>query len=496
MTRILLINPPNAVPKDWNFPIAVFQPLGLAYIAAVLEENEYTVSILDAIAEGWKKERVIDGMKFTGLSYEEIGDKIKKYSPEIVGISAPFTSQADCALKIANVVKNVDKDITTIIGGAHASVRPEDCLSNPNVDYVVIGEGEHTVLELVEKIQTNPDAVNNIKGIAYKNNAIVVKTPARPFIEDLDSIPFPARHLLPMQSYFEAAKNVRSSRSISTFNKRWATVITSRGCPFGCIFCSIHTVMGRKWRARSPENVVDEIEHLVNEYRVQHLDIEDDNLTLDKKRAEKIFDLMMERGLDIEWSTPNGVRADTLDENLIIKMKKSGCKRIIVAPESGNQQVIDNIIKKKINLNKVEEVVKLCKKHKLLVESFFVIGFPGETKENIRETIEYEKKLRKLGVDDCATYIATPFYGTGLYKIAKENGYLRGCFKEDALNTLSGEPLIETPEFTANELKELYQEALKVNPPISIGRLKLAITMLLRDPLRAVVYIKEQLHKS
>lgn len=487
--KVLLINPPNSVLAKWNLPLHIFQPLGIAYIAAILEKAGYEVKILDALALGWRNERVIEGIKYVGLTQEQIAKEIKEYSPDVVGIAFLFTPQAREAHETAKTTKRVEPNIFVMAGGAHATTLPENVLSNPNIDCVVMGEGEYTVLELIQNLKNNK-SWHEIQGIAYREkNDRIVKTPARPAIENLDDLPFPAYHLLPMEIYFKAAKKVKSARSISTFGKKWATIITSRGCPFSCIFCTVHLVMKRGWRARSPENVVAEIENLIKNYGIEHLDIEDDNFTLKEERVKKILDSIIEKKIDIEWSTPNGIRADAVDEELIEKMKKSGCTRTIVAPESGNQYVVNNIIGKTLDLEKINQVVRWCKKYKLLVEAFFVLGFPRETKEQMYDTITYAKKLRKIGVDDCAFYIATPFYGTQLYKIAKERGYLDENFDNEELNTLSGEPMIETEDFTKEELKEIWGKAKKVNPLISKGRIKLAWTIFKADPKRALSYL-------
>lgn len=492
--NILLINPPNCVPKEWKFPVHVFQPMGLAYIAANLEKNHYKPIILDALASGWENEFVKDNLLYTGLSDDDILSKIIEFKPDVVGITAPFTSQIKNVFNVASIVKKVNKKIVVVVGGPHPTIQPEQTLACSDIDYVIRGEGEYSFLDFTKKTEAKSD-ITTVKGLAYRVNGTIVKNDIE-FIEDIDSLPYPAWHLLPMDKYFEAANKIKASRSISTYKKRWATIITSRGCPYKCIFCSIKPTMGHKWRSRSPEKVITEIEYLINRYKIQHIDFEDDNLTLDKNRAEKIFEMMIEKNFDIEWSTPNGVMAQTLDENILLKMKKSGCKRIVFAPESGVQRVLKDIIRKSIDLNKIVDAVKWCKKHKLLVECFFVIGFPGETKNDILESIDFAKYLRKLGVDECSFYIATPFYGTELYNIAKQKGYLRDIFGDEGLNTLSGEPLIETEDFTVEELKQLWKKANEVNSFISYGRIKLALNMFLVDPKRAFKLAYERVFYS
>lgn len=474
--RVCLINPPRIQPKAWGKP-SVFPPISLAYIAAILEKT-HKVCIIDAPTEGWRNLQDLDGTKYqVGLSSTEIADKIKHWAPDVVVIEIPFSGWSKTAFEVAATVKSVNKDTITVLEGQHPSARPEDCLTNPNIDFVVIGEPENTIFELVDALGKETRTLEKIKGIGFAKNGVPIITPQRPLLEDLDSLPFPARHLLPMKEYYAAVKENPLRGEI---NKPWTIMITSRGCPYNCVFCTHHIVWGRKWRGRSPENVVDELEHVIKTYSVKQIDFLDDNMTLDRKRMEDICDLIVKRGLHVEWFTPNGVRADTLDEKLLTKMKRAGCKKIRIAPESGVQRVVDQIIKKNLDLKTVEQAVVLCKKVGIKVGCFFVIGFIGETKKEIKETINYAYKLRQLGADSFIFSIATPVYGTRLYEQAKRDGFLRECFSDDAL--AAAEPLIETPEFTADELRELCAQANLVNPTFTRDKILRAI----RNPRKTI----------
>ncbi len=472
-----MINPPRIHPKLWGKP-GVFQPLGIAYVAAVLEK-QHKVSIIDSPTEGWRHLEELDETKYrVGLRNEDLADRIRRWSPDVVGINIPFSGWSKGAFEVASIVKGIDKDIITVLDGLHPSARPVDCLAHPNIDFVVIGEGEHTIFELVNVLERGDTRnLEKIRGIAFNKNGKNVITPPRPEIQDLDSLPFPARHLLPMEKYFAAVKETPLRGEI---RKPWATMITSRGCPYSCVFCTVHIVMGKKWRGRSPENVVDEIEQLIQTYRIKQIDFYDENMTLDKKRMENICDLIVKRKLNVEWYAPNGVRADTLDENLLTKMKKSGCKGLRIAPESGVQRVVDKIVKKNLNLKEVEKAVVLAKKVGIKVGIFFVLGLIGETKEDIKETINYAYKLRKLGANKFYFSIATPMYGTELYEQAKSGGFLRDDFSDEALAATG--PFIETPEFTADDLRELCAQANLVNPTITREKLLKA----LRDPKKTI----------
>jgi radical SAM superfamily enzyme YgiQ (UPF0313 family) len=406
-----------------------------------------------------------------------MADRIERWSPDVVGIEIPFSGWSRTAFEVVSIVKRVNKDIVTVLDGQHPSARPKECLANSDVNFVVIGEPESTMFELVGALERGTRDLKKIRGIAFVKNGKLVIAPARPVIEDLDSLPFPARHLLPMEVYYDAVKENPLRGEI---RKPWTMVITSRGCPYNCVFCTHRIVWGKKWRGRSPENVVDELEHVVKTYHLKQIDFLDDNMTLDKERMENICDLIVERCLRVEWFTPSGVRADTLDEKLLAKMKRSGCKKIRVAPESGVQRVVDQVIKKNLDLKSVERAVVLCKKVGIKVGCFFVIGLIGETKEDIEETIKFAYKLRQLGADSFIFSIATPIYGTELYEQAKRGGFLRDGFCDEAL--AAAEPLIETPEWNAEELRELCARANLVNPTFTRDKVLRAI----RNPRKAI----------
>ncbi len=220
-----------------------------------------------------------------------------------------------------------------------------------------------------------------------------------------------------------------AARMANIFHKRWTTMITSRSCPFNCNFCSIHLSIGRRYRCRSPENVMLEIDELVNRFGIRHINIEDDNFTLNEVRVHKICDSIIARNYQISFSLTNGIRADKITEPMVARMAQAGLRYVFVAPESGSQRVVSEIIKKDLDLAKVEAA--------------FIIGFIGETKREIWETIRFASRLKKCGLAKAGFQIATPLYGTRLYEEALEKGYLAKEFNDDLLTT--DNPLIETP---------------------------------------------------
>ena len=474
--RVCLINPPRIQPKAWGKP-NVFPPIILASVAAVLEKK-HSVCIIDAPTEGWKNLVEMDETKYrVGLSAQTIAERVGKWNPGAVVVEIPFSGWSKTAFEVVSAVKSVNSKIVVVLMGQHPSARPEACLSEPNVDFVVIGEPENTVFELVDALESNEKDFSVIDGLGFRRNGKPVLTGKRAIIEDLDSLPFPARHLLPTKIYYEAVKGTPLRGEIC---KPWTAMITSRGCPYNCVFCSNCIVWGKKWRARSPKNVVDEIEHLVKAYGIKQIDFSDDNMTLDKKRMADICDLIVERGLHVEWFTPNGVRADMLDEPLLRKMKMAGCKKIRIAPESGVQRVVYEVIGKNLDLKSVEQAVVACKKVGIKVGCFFVIGLIGETKEDIEETIRFAYKLKRMGADSFIFSIAMPLYGTAFYEQAKQGGFLREGFCDYTL--AATEPLVETPEFSADDLRDLCAKANLVNPTFTRYKVLRAI----RNPKKTV----------
>jgi|Deesub1362B_J571_1020462.scaffolds.fasta_scaffold00095_24 magnesium-protoporphyrin IX monomethyl ester (oxidative) cyclase len=349
------------------------------------------------------------------------------------------------AHKVAKIIKELYPKAHIIFGGAHASAIPEIILKDESIDIVVIGEGEMTFLNIVDNVLMEKD-ISEVKGIVFKKNGKIIKTPPREFIQHLDILPFPARHLLPMHIYLNDPRAhmyaVRSPRT---------SIITSRGCPFNCVFCSIHSVWGRKWRARSPKNVADEIEFLVEKYRIRELAILDDNFTLDKKRVMRICNEIITRHIDIKWSTPNGIAFWTLDKEVLTMMKKSGYYRATFGIESGCKETL-NFVRKPVNLNYARKVIKFCNDIGLWTHSTFVIGFPNETLDSINQTIEFAKKS---GLDFATFYIATPYPGTDLYGIFKKNGLIKNESLYDSVTKTSH----NTRYFKSEELIKLANKA-------------------------------------
>ncbi len=487
--KVLLINPPQTFYPGSEQPAGNL-PIGLMYIAAVLQRAEAKVEILDAfMAATFQKNS--DSIS-VGMPFEQIKQEITERKPDIVGISGPFTCQIENSIKVSNLAKEVNPRILTVMGGPHITLIPQEFLEEAkNVDIAVIGEGEYAMLEIVQAFEGRKQ-LSQIQGIAYRQNEKVVVNPARPLIENLDDLPFPAYNLVDMEQYLTPKKI-----GYRSFQDRAISMITSRGCPFNCCFCAVHLHMGQKFRAHSAKYVLDHIQYVVDKFKVKNIFFEDDNLTLDIKRFEAICDGIIERKIRIGWETPNGVRADCLNLDLLKKMKHSGANSIFVGVESGDQQILDKVICKSLDLNHVVQFAKDAKQIGLKTGAFYIIGFPGETKENMRKTVDFALELKRKYDVGMHLFMATPSYGTRLYEECRTKGYIKQDLTWNAFAEArqpKGMPLITTDEFTPAEVKEIAAKALDEYKKLSLlGHLqhpRKALKIAINQPQLIIKYIK------
>lgn len=441
--KVLLLNPFLTIHSD--NPAGISPALGLGYLAAYLEQNGIEVAILDIAAEGIHGVRKIGEKLRYGLSREEIERRIKDYSPQIAAITCQSTLHAQDAHQTAQIVKEIDKNILVVMGGAHASAAPQEVLKDENIDIVVIGEGEITFLEVVRNFQKNK-GLDKILGTFTRKQGNVIENPPRPFIKDIDMLPFPARHLLPMDIYLkEMAK-----QSNYLMRRPALTIISSRGCPGNCIYCSVRTVWGRFWRSRSPKNVVDEMESLIKDYGAREIHFLDDSISVDKERLKGICDEIIKRKLNIKWTTPNGIAIWLLDKELLIKMKKAGCYRLTFGLESGSTEVLHNYVGKYYDFEKAREIIKFCSSIGFWTVGTFIIGFPYETRKQINDTVNFAISTE---LDFAVFYIANPFPGTRMYEDYKKEGLLP---KSGAYELVRG---CQTKHFSHKQLVILQAEA-------------------------------------
>ncbi|HNX81384.1 MAG TPA: radical SAM protein [Candidatus Omnitrophota bacterium] len=366
--------------------------MGIAYLAAVAKPAQ--VRIIDMHAEHLTKEQ------FAAIIHEGNFD--------IVGFSV-VTPAVDSAFELASAVKKVSKDTLVVFGGVHPTILPQDVLTHNDVDVVVIGEGEVTFRELIQARQAGKD-ISDIPGLAFRKDGAVFFSPARPLIQDLDVIPFPARELFIHKEYTYPDSLYKAS----------APIITSRGCPGRCSFCASHKIFGRTFRMRSAAHVVDEIEDLVKRQGIREIHIWDDNFVTDRNRVFAIRDEVVRRKLQVKIAFPNGMRADFINAELLTALKQMGVYSIAIGVESGSQRILDTC-HKGVRLARIEEAFTLMKKMGFETWAFFMFGLPGETEETIRETIAF---ALKLDPDIAKFHLLKPFPGNETYEYFSSKGFI------------------------------------------------------------------------
>ena len=391
----------------------------LCWLSAAVIEKGYNAKIIDAQA--------------LKLSHNKVAEIVAKEKPKYVGISSTTLSFAESG-ELAKKIKALNKDIIIIHGGPHITAVPQDMKNNPEIDIGVIGEGERTIVELLDALKNSKD-LSKVKGIIYRKDGEIRTTEPRELIKNLDELPLPAWGLLPniKKYYFPPAWTMHQKSS--------ALIITSRGCPNRCTFCH-RAVFGNYYRFHSPEYVMKMIKELYHRYGVRHFRIFDDNLMVHKKRLEDICNLIIKSKLKITWSCFG--RVDNIDEGIVKLMKKAGCFQITFGVESGNQNILDEI-KKGITLEQIESAVKITRKAKIKTIASIIFGLPLETTETMQNTIDFCKKAK---FDDFKSGFLLPLPATEIY----ENIDKYGKFDKNSKNTIYEEPVFIQYGLTKEQL--------------------------------------------
>lgn len=436
--RVLVTNPPwpgegYGARSDVRWPHKrsdkyLEYPIYLAYVVAVLEKTGLEVSFVDAVMEE--------------MSIADFAQEVAAVKPDLVVMECS-TPSINHELETARAVKDsVDGTFVALMGSHPTFFHQEILRDNPAVDAICRGEFEMTVKELALTLDRGDD-LSHVTGLSYRERGDVRINPARPLIQDLDSIPFPARHIVRHEGY----------RAAIYSGDHPTAMVSSRGCPYHCTYCLWPEVLyGHKFRARSAGNVVDEMEHVARDYGVDEIYFDDDCLTVNKKRVMEMCRLLLERGVDVKWIVQS--RVDTVDREMLAAMKEAGCHYILFGVESGSPKMLE-IMKKKISLDRVRQAFEDCRELGIKTQAFFLFGIPGEDQETIRETIEFAKEIE---ADSTQFAIAIPHPGTELYRTCIDNGWLVYDGWEDFAAENS---LIETDQLTRADVERARVEAYK-----------------------------------
>jgi len=411
--KILLVNPP--IPEILTNK-EYYIPSSLLYLAAVLRKDEVEVLDLNTF-------RPYKSGNPTKLCEGILMEKIADFRPSLIGLGCLFSGQFPDVLNFSGKIKEVFKTTPIVIGGMHPTIYPAEILANcPSIDWVVIGEGEESVLQLVNTLSDESYDFDKVDGFAYRRNGKVIVNPKRRLISNLDDIPFPAYDLINLPDYYHDTSGWHNPKNLPI--NMSIPIISSRGCPMHCTFCCMFMVMGHRQRCRTPEKVVDEIEFLYQKYGHRHFSFMDDNLTLNRIHILEICNEIIKRRLNIQFETPNGISTGTLNEEVLDALVSAGLVRVSLAIESGSDFIRNEVMRKRLSRDKIFEIIRLTKKHRALyVRTFFIMGMPEDTRETLEETYEM---LKEIDIDKPIVTNLMPFPGTKVFEQALRDNLFIG----------------------------------------------------------------------
>ncbi len=413
--RVTLIRP-AMVSSAGNWSNPVTPPLGLAYLAAVLRESGTPVQVVDGIGEAVDQFVEEDGYRTQGLSLDQVVARIDP-GADVIGISCMFTQDWPWMASLLEAIRERFPRALLIAGGEHVTALPEFTLrESPVLDLCVLGEGEETLVDLVEHWREGREPWQ-VPGIAYLRDGAVVRTPSRERIRAVDAIPRPAWDLFPMEVY------LTSKNAHGVYRGRSMGILATRGCPYKCTFCSNPVMYGKYWFARSPEDVLDEIEENIRTWGAQNIDFYDLTMVLKRSWILEFCRLIEERGLSFLWQLPTGTRSEVLDPEVAAALHRTGCRNMTLAPESGSTDTLRKI-KKQVKPDKVLASIRNAVGNGLRVKCNIVIGFPHETRRHVAQTLRFCWKLAALGVHDLPVFLFTPYPGSALFQELRDDGTL------------------------------------------------------------------------
>ena len=443
---ILLVNPPT---PDYMPNKEFILPTSLLSLAAVLRKAGFSVRILDLnIFRPWE----IPADQRSGYLQTLLVEEVSNHDPSLVGIGCLFSGQFNSVMALSAQIKELSPGVPVVIGGMHPTIYPQEILANcPEIDYVVIGEGERQLVALAEQIINGAPFPEELDGIAWREKGSVMHRPKKSFIENLDELPMPAYDLLDFSRYDHDTSKWHNPKKLPF--TRTVPVISSRSCPCKCSFCSMLLVMGPKIRFHSPIRIADELELLNREYGQTHFSFMDDNINLNRNHILAICDEIRRRKLEIQFETPNGLSVAPLDREVMDSMVAAGWVRGAIAIESGSDYIRNEVMGKRLAREKIYEVARLARSYKqLYLKAYFIIGMPEETRETIQETYDM---VEELGLAETYVTNLLPFPGTRVFAQAMQDKLL--------VDEINIQDLWRTTGFHYTDNKRFYLKPYKMD---------------------------------
>lgn len=470
--KILLISPPG---KVYILPDGTpsarkhcAQPLGMAYLAAILLNNNYDVHVIDMLAEGYDKEVYHKPFIVYGLTVEDVLSRIENEKPDIIGISVLYSFLIKEIVELCSSIKAKYPDIPILLGGHHPSGVPKEVMKNDSVDYILVGEAEISIIKFLEYLKGNI-SLNEVPNLFYKCNGEIKSTFTFPMSNvrdglwhyykakevsyplDLDDLPFPAWDIFPVQAYWKSKVRIGGG---DVARKKGMPMSTSRGCPNACSYCLSSLISGYKsYRRRSNEHVLKEIRWLVDKYKVEEITFYDDNFFVNKTKTKDLLRSIAKEFPDILFNTVGGIEARFMDEEIIDLMAEANFYKALIAIESGDQDLQNSLIDKRVNISKLPMIVDYFKNKDIETRGLFMIGFPGETRKQINKTVELAKSLN---LDDFYFSIVTPIPGTPLFDECMDKNLFIDGFNMNDVRFAAAK--LKLPDTTPEELERIRRE--------------------------------------
>jgi len=418
MANVTLITPPGLKSFSGLQMHTPNPPLGLAYIVAAVRKAGYRCNVIDTVGEALDQVSPYSDrtdLMVQGLSTEQVIERIPADSG-IIGFSCNFSTLWPMTRQMIGAIRERFPEVLIVLGGEHGTAVSENVLRTSDIDVVVLGEGEEVLIRVIEAMD-NGESFDGIQGISFRKGDEVVNNGLAPRVLDIDDIAPPDWDSLPINEYI-------SHHQINGVNVgRSMPLLATRGCPYECTFCSNPDMWTRRYITRSPKLIVDEMESYIRKYRVKNFDFQDLTAIINRRWAKEFCEEIISRNLEITWQMPSGTRSEVFDEEIAELLVRAGCYALAFAPESGSPEILEDV-RKQVDLDNVVEAMRVTLKQDMKLSSFFVIGFPNETRETLRQTLSFIRKIALIGVYDVSVTKFVPYPGSALFKQLQRDGLI------------------------------------------------------------------------